>query len=267
MVLLDSKGKAGCSKQRPSQGKGKSDCDWPGLERRRAVRRAVPAPLLLRLLGSEEASAREQQRGLEPKSTHAGARPFPRFTEEVDDSRLWWQEDSTTSAANGGSRMSESSSSPGDLTEWPSRRVPSWAWVPSPPGAWNPLSVQPAIWSKLGFHEKAHRVNPVLVLFCSTAVAGASWALSFDLPPGFHSHSSRVRVLGPVHDEVRGVRALQADGRPRRSAEFAQSPGQGGLGIERTVTRLFCWGQLEFLLCVLSCPSCSCYAACSCRSP
>jgi hypothetical protein len=107
----------------------------------------------------------------------------------------------------------------------------------------------------------------VLVLFCPTAVAGASWALSFDLPPGFHSHSSRVRVLGPVHDEVRGVRALQADGRPRRSAEFAQSPGQGGLGIGWTVTRLFCWGQLEFLLCVLSCPSCSCYAACSCRSP
>jgi hypothetical protein len=84
--------------------------------------------------------------------------------------------------------------------------------------------------SKLGFHEKAHRVNPVLVLFYPTAVAGASWALSFDPPPGFHSHSSRVRVLGPVHDEVRGVRALQADGRPRRSAEFAQSPGQGGLG-------------------------------------
>jgi hypothetical protein len=87
-----------------------------------------------------------------------------------------------------------------------------------------------SILSKLGFHEKAHRVNPVLVLFCPTAVAGASSALSFDLPPGFHSHSSRVRVLGPVHDEVRGVRALQADGRPRRSAEFAQSPGQGGLG-------------------------------------
>jgi hypothetical protein len=78
----------------------------------------------------------------------------------------------------------------------------------------------------------------VVDLFGSTAVAGASLQLSFDLPPGFHSHSSRVRFLGPVHDEVRGVRALQSIGRPRRSAGFTQSPGQGGLLIEPMLTRV-----------------------------
>ncbi len=118
---------------------------------------------------------------------------------------------------------------------------------------------------KTGLHEKACRVNSLVVPACSTAVAGASSDLSFDLPPGFHSHSSRVRFLGPVHDEVRGVRALQSIDRPRRSAAFTQSPGQGGLGIERSVTRTR-WRQLGCLLWVLGCPGRSFYAAWPCRS-
>jgi hypothetical protein len=90
--------------------------------------------------------------------------------------------------------------------------------------------------------------------------------VSFDLPPGFHSHSSMVRLLGPVHDEVRGVRALQSINRPRRSAAFTQSPGQGGLGIEQSVTRFRNGGSVCSLLCALVCWSRSPYAAWPCFS-
>ena len=119
---------------------------------------------------------------------------------------------------------------------------------------------------KTGLHEKACRVNSEIVFIGSTAVAGASEDVSFDQPPGFHSHSSRVRFPGPVHDEVRGVRALQSVDRPRRSAAFTQSPGQGGLEIEFSVPRFRNPRRLDSLLCAPGSSSGSFYAAWPCCS-
>jgi len=53
------------------------------------------------------------------------------------------------------------------------------------------------------FHEKANRVKPSFLSSGPTAVAVS--ALRFEQPPGFHSHSSGARFVGPVHDEVRGL--------------------------------------------------------------
>ena len=53
---------------------------WPGLERRRAVRRAVPAPLLLRLVGTEGASRHTGSEDWSQRAHH-NAHPFPRFNQ------------------------------------------------------------------------------------------------------------------------------------------------------------------------------------------
>ena len=91
--------------------------------------------------------------------------------------------------------------------------------------------------SRLGFHEKAHRVNPVLVLFCPTAVAGAFCPTAvagarrcrFVLPqaPAGHAVSCRrTKPGGRGHPRPyrEGLRAEQLS----RAALPGRSFGRGG---------------------------------------
>lgn len=83
---------------------------------------------------------------------------------------------------------------------------------------------------KTGLHEKASRVNYPFCFRSSNRLGGrGSSGDEFESSTGLPFALLEGPLSGPVHDEVRGVRVLQSKGRPRGSAAFSQSPGQGDM--------------------------------------